>query len=204
MKNGFILFVIICLSISSCLLGSPIQIIQLKDNSEIRGEILEMKNGVYTIKTTSLGEIKIPAEKISAILPDKASVSEQKESIKILEGKPKSTTKTVNDNGIRASDKTAEKQNSQQESDQSQMDKSQLEKLQKDTNGRVQSMMMNGDFLQKAMALGESEEMKEVMQDPDVMRAIQDNDYETLMNNEKMKKLMESDQTESLLGETQK
>ena len=42
--------------------------------------------------------------------------------------------------------------------------------------------------------------MREILSDPETMRAINSFDYEALMNNEKMKKLMESPAIRELLG----
>lgn len=43
------------------------QTISLKDGSTIKGEITNMANGVYTIKTTSMGTAQIKADQIGSI-----------------------------------------------------------------------------------------------------------------------------------------
>jgi hypothetical protein len=43
------------------------QVIELTDGSAITGEVLSLANGVYTIKSDSLGTVKLEASKIRAI-----------------------------------------------------------------------------------------------------------------------------------------
>ena len=64
-------------------------------------------------------------------------------------------------------------------------------------------MAMDGDFLDSMMNLGNSEAMNDIMQDPEIMDAISRNDYDYLMNNEKMKSLMDSQEIKELLGDVQ-
>lgn len=47
--------------------------VELTDNSVIKGEVTALADGVYTIKSETLGEIKIPAEKILRIEPAEAT-----------------------------------------------------------------------------------------------------------------------------------
>ncbi len=78
-----------------------------------------------------------------------------------------------------------------------------LARQQEEVNSRVRSMTMDGDFLDSMMDLGDSTAMTEVMQDPEIIDAISRNDYDFLMNNEKMKSLMDSQEIKSLLGDVQ-
>ncbi len=41
----------------------------LKDGSRIRGEVLSMNNGVYEIRTQSMGTIKLGSQQIESIMP---------------------------------------------------------------------------------------------------------------------------------------
>src|SRR6185503_20560966 len=41
--------------------------VTLNDGSVIKGDIIKLENGVYTIKSTQLGEIKVEEEKVLSI-----------------------------------------------------------------------------------------------------------------------------------------
>ena len=71
---------------------------------------------------------------------------------------------------------------------------------QQDVNTMVQSMMMDENYMNKIMQLGTSEEMQSILNDPEVMEAIQSGDYEFLMNNSKMNDLMNSSGIQDILG----
>ena len=66
---------------------------------------------------------------------------------------------------------------------------------------RVQSMMMNEDFMNNLMQLSESSEMQSILNDPEIMEAIQSGDYDFLMNNSKMNDLMNSSGIQEILGD---
>ena len=65
----------------------------------------------------------------------------------------------------------------------------------------VQSMMMDENYMNKIMQLGTSEEMQSILNDPEVMEAIQNGDYDFLMNNPKMNDLMNSSGIQDILGD---
>ncbi|MBF0502062.1 MAG: hypothetical protein HQM09_18120 [Candidatus Riflebacteria bacterium] len=176
--------------------GTP-QIITLKDRSIIRGEVLAMKNGIYYVKSPTLGELKISADTIMSITADgAAAVGEEPtagripEAPAIREGDGKRMPHGKN---------AAAQKNSQPQEKNAEAKK--MNTLQKDANGRVQSMMMNGNTGEKIMKLGDNQSLQGVMSDPEVMNAIQNNDYEFLMNSDKMKELMESSDIKDLLGD---
>ena len=47
--------------------AGELQVIELNDGSTIAGEVLSLANGVYTVKSDSLGTIKLEASKIRTI-----------------------------------------------------------------------------------------------------------------------------------------
>jgi hypothetical protein len=64
-------------------------------------------------------------------------------------------------------------------------------------------MTADGDFVDSLLDLSENQSMMDVMADPEVMDAISRNDYDFLMNNEKMINLMESQDIKGLLGDVE-
>jgi len=55
--------------------AGTLQYIQLVDGSEIRAEVIALDADMYTIRSTSLGEIQIPAAKIRTISTESKAVA---------------------------------------------------------------------------------------------------------------------------------
>lgn len=193
----------IALLCGSTLLAQEISTITLKDKTVVRGEVMGMNKGVYSIKTGSLGTIEIPAKQVVSIVLDEpqsgfsgktepAPTKQLKNTaVAIREGHAKKP-KAPNGNPVADPETYGDADESSQ---------APADRLQKDASGRVQSMMMNEDFSQKVMGISENSEMEAVLNDPETMEAIRNNDYQSLMNNEKMKKLMESSGMRNILGD---
>lgn len=164
------------------------QRILLNDKTMLVGRVIEMKDGIYSIETETLGVIKISADKVLEITSVGSSANTE---IGIIDGSrsqpaPKKVKKSQPDKA----------QKSVAGSDD-------LSRQQEEVNSQVRSMTMNGDFLDSMMNLSESSAMTDLMQDPEIMEAISRNDYEYLMNSEKMKSLMDSQEIKELLGDVQ-
>lgn len=70
--------------------AAEIKDIELTDGSIITGEILSLNNGVYTIRTGSLGTLKINDAKVRSIRPQNTATSRQSGQtgdVKILQDK---------------------------------------------------------------------------------------------------------------------
>lgn len=172
MKLLKIMLVMMALMAAIGLSAQQIQRIVLNDNSVIVGEVLEMRDGIYRIKTAAMGEVQIKAAQISSM-----TASNSGSQVKILDKDP------------------SERQNPRQP------DSGNFSHQQEHISSTVRSMTMNEDYLDNLMDLSGSNEMLSVMSDPEIMDAISRNDYEFLMNNDKMKTLMDSQGIQSLLGE---
>lgn len=172
-----------------------IQTITLRDQSTIRGEILGMKDGVYTVKSPTLGMLQIPAGQVASIVADE-TVTPIATAPRIREGGPKKISVSVKKPN-RPTPQAARPAPEEPEAN-----SPDYAKAQEESNTKVKSMMMNPNFADKVQGMSESKEMEDVLSDPETMTAIQNFDYETLMNNEKMKRLMESPDIKGILGET--
>lgn len=64
--KSFLLIFLLSTTLSICAFAQE-QTISLKDGSTIKGEITTMANGIYTIKTTSMGTTQIKADQIGSI-----------------------------------------------------------------------------------------------------------------------------------------
>ncbi len=74
-KTIFLIAVLILAFIASSALAGEIREIELKDGSVITGEVVSLSGGIYTIKSDSLGTIKLQESKVRAIRSKSAAVS---------------------------------------------------------------------------------------------------------------------------------
>ncbi len=203
-----VLAVLLLLQVVSSVAGeTPKQRIVLTDKTTLIGRVVEMKDGVYTVETDTLGRLKIEAARVveitslnQALAGTPGEVSDDP-TVKNSQSEvaPAVTTKKI---------KILDGERNRQSSDSYQegaavAGSDDLARQQEEVTSRVQSMTMDGDFLDSMMDLSDSNAMTEVMQDPEIMDAISRNDYDFLMNNEKMKSLMNSQEIKSLLGDVQ-
>ncbi len=178
MKKFFAALLITLLSAHFCFAAGNNRI-TLNDGTTIYGKVVGMSDGVYTIRTETMGEIKVNSDNVVEITSNTAP--KKQSNIDILEG---------NERGSRNNNYSGNNNSQNNYSAQ-----------QKDANARVQSMMMNEDFMNNLMQLSESSEMQSILNDPEIMEAIQNGDYDFLMNNSKMNDLMNSSGIQEILGD---
>lgn len=152
----------------------------LNDGTTIFGKVVGMNDGVYVIRTDTMGDINVNADNVVEISANtcKASAPAQQK-MNILDGASRRSNSS-DDN-----ESTANRYAQQQQ----------------DATTRVQSMMMNENFMENMMQLGNSPEMQNVLNDEEVMNAISNGDYDYLMNNPKMNELMNSSGIQGILGD---
>ncbi|MEW6711535.1 MAG: hypothetical protein AB1403_17060 [Candidatus Riflebacteria bacterium] len=174
--------------------------ITLKDASVIIGSVIEMKEGRYTVETKALGRLVLDEDKIVEIrsLTAAEETAEEAEN----QNQPLPTKKIkIKDGSKKKKQPAVKKYEEQVESYNSGSDD--LNRQQEEVNSRVKSMTADGGFLNSLMDLSQNGNMMDVMSDPEVMDAISRNDYDFLMNNEKMKTLMESSEIKDMLGDVE-
>ncbi len=177
------------------------QRIMLRDRSVIIGKVVEMKDDVYTIRTDSMGEFKIGADRIleisAADFRKKADVAAPTEFVEPATDKNPAPEIKIMDGARKKSEAAAAPEGSfGSVSDD-------MTNQQQQINSRVRSMTMNEDFLESVMNLGDNQALMDIMGDGEIMDAISRSDYDFLMNNEKMKTLMDSEEIKSILGDVQ-
>ena len=144
MRQFLICFaVVLILAARSSFAGVPREV-ELRDGSIITGDVVSLSNGIYTIKSDSLGTIKIEESKVNVIRPKSSSRS--------------------ND--------TARKNTG-----------SEMESLQ----GR---MMSDQEIMGLIQSLQNDPEFKKIMEDPDVLKAVNAGDIPALMANPKFTNLL--------------
>lgn len=178
MKKLLILLLVGIMSAPVCFAAGNSRI-TLNDGTTIYGKVVGMSDGVYTIHTDSMGDIKVNSDNVFEITSD---TSKKKPNIGILEGNGRNNSNSGNSNT------SNNNKNSKYSAEQ------------QDVNTRVQSMMMNENFMDNLMELNSLSEMQSVLNDPEVMEAIQNGDYDFLMNNQKINDLMNSSEIKDILG----
>lgn len=76
MRFPLLTFILILLIASSSAYAGEVQQIKLKDGSVLHGEVISMKNGVYTLKSPSLGVFHVNANRVQSIASSGASAAQ--------------------------------------------------------------------------------------------------------------------------------
>jgi hypothetical protein len=126
--------------------------VELNDGTVITGEIVSLNNGVYTIKSESLGTIKLTESKVRTI-------------------RMKGPTMVPGE------------QNASQQNPHSVDANAQAQSLQ-------QKMMNDKEVMGKVHALQNDPEFQKILEDPEVMRAVNSGDITALMANPRFMKLL--------------
>jgi hypothetical protein len=141
MKIALTIVMLLMLTLSGGLLAAEIKEIELTDGSIITGEVLSLSSGVYTIRTVSLGMIKIDDAKVRAIRP---------------QGTPSS-----------------------QQSGQS-----------GDVKSLQDKMMSDQEVMGMIESLKDDPQFTKILEDPEIMNAVQSGDAASLMANPKFLQLL--------------
>ncbi len=183
------------------------QQIKLRDGSIVRGEVKAMAAGVYTVETKTLGTIKVPADQILSISADEATDSGQANPTPAtgIAARTRNTLQTLdskrqNRAGTPATTPNATAAPSNTNDDNTPSVAHDPRRAQSQVNTKVQSMMMNSNVGSKVMGLQDNTDMQAVLDDPELMNAIQNMDYDTLMKSDKMNQLMNNPEIKDLLG----
>ena len=143
MKIALTIVMLLMFPLSGSLLAAEIKEIELTDGSIITGEVLSLSSGVYTIRTGSLGTIKVNDAKVRAIRP---------------QGTPSS------------------QQSSQTGGVKSLHDK----------------MMSDQDVMGMIQSLKDDPQFTKVLEDPEIMNAVNSGDVASLMANPKFLQLLQN------------
>jgi hypothetical protein len=142
MMKTFAIACFLCLTLFAVNAGAgELKTIELKDGSVITGELLSLSGGVYTIKSDSLGVIKLEESKVRAIRSQAPA-------------------------GSAAPGTGAE------------------------VRGLQEKMMSDKEVMSMIQSLQDDAEFKKLLQDPEVMKAVQSGDVASLMANPQFMKLL--------------
>ena len=149
------------------------QTITLADKSVIRAQVTELSVGYYHLKSPVLGEMRIPTSGVLSIQPDEPAPAAPSPA------------------GAVSPSPSAPSQSSPAQAD--------LSGLQSTVSSKVQSLMSSKEGMDAITAFSGNTDLKAVMNDPQLMKAIQSGDYQTLMNSPAMNTLLNSPQTQALI-----
>jgi len=133
-------------------------LIRLKDSSQVVGRIDALRDGVYHIKTKSLGVVKVPVAQIESI---------------VFNPKP---------GELRAAAAAAAKPASPPGAAGGLLDVQWI----------VQALLSNEQVLGKVEKLAADPQIQAVLDDPEIMKAIEAHDFLSLFTNEKIRALTEN------------
>jgi len=170
MKN--LIFTLILLTASPFLPAAEnggLQVITLKDSSIIRAYVTETAGGYYLIKSPTLGDMKILTSSVISIAP----------------AAPRNANPTGTPKAPVSTPPPAEQ--------------SGTSSLQSALSSKVQSFVSSGNGMAVVTQFSQNPDLKAVMADPNLMKAIQSGDASSLMNSPAIKRLMENPQTKSLI-----
>ncbi len=150
-----------------------LQVITLKDSSVIRAQVTEMSGGVYLVVSPTLGQMKIPTSEVVSIRNEGTAVQSAPEA-----DSPASATS---------------------EPTQTSTAPASLESLKSALTSKVQSLVSTRDGMNAVTSFSNNPDLKAVMNDPQVMQAIQNGDTTALMKSPAMKTLLDNPQTQALI-----
>jgi hypothetical protein len=152
----------------------PAALVRLKDKSQIAGRIVGLKDGVYEVRTESLGVVNVPESKVASITYERAAAP-------VVAGGPETPAATAA---------------TPEDADPFDIDldlfRAGLATTGLDFEALLKSMAANPALMVKVEALRKDASLQAVMNDPAIMKAVQSGDLAALLNNEKIKALLEN------------
>lgn len=149
----------VLLGFASGIAASPT--IELKDGSRIQGEILGINNGVYTVRSPSIGTVHVAQSNIARIVYDGDASS-----------------------GAGASSKSPTRDD---------------DSLTQNISQLQTRLTQDPAMMQSIMSLQSDPQIQAILNDPAIVKAIQDGDYMSLLGNAKIQALESDAQLQHLL-----
>lgn len=161
--------------------GEPasLQIITLKDQTVVRARVSEVAGGYYLATSPTLGSLKIPASEVVSITPDEPAKESLPPSGTMLPATP------VNPSRSPAGNSSA--------------DAATAALLSPALTAKVQDFFSTGGGMSALQQFAQNKDLKSVMSDPEILKAIQRADYDALMKSPAMSKLLENPETKKLI-----
>ena len=170
MRFSGMLFILIILCSVILAYGATVREIELTDGSVIRAEVVSMSNGVYRLRSDTLGEIEVPEQQVKAIRSSEAETATPRTRVKPEMESPAP---------VEALPAPAPAPSAEDLQQGFQQDPAAMQKI----------LSLQGDPL-----------VQSILDDADTMRAIEAGDLGTLLNDPKIKALMNHPTVRELSG----
>ena len=170
MRFSGMLFILIILCSVILAYGATVREIELTDGSVIRAEVVSMSNGVYRLRSDTLGEIEVPEQQVKAIRSSEAETATPRTRVKPEMESPAP---------VEALPAPAPAPSAEDLQQGFQQDPAAMQKI----------LSLQGDPL-----------VQSILDDADTMRAIEAGDLGTLLNDPKIKALMNHPTVQELSG----
>ena len=145
------IFLLLCMTLPVAVHAGELQEIVLIDGSIIVGELVSLTNGIYTIKTATLGDLKVEDARV--------------ETIRNKSGR---------------------------------MERSEKASVQQEIIAIQQKMIADESIIQLILALQNDPDFQDILQDESIMKAISSGDFNALMTNPKIVKLMNNSSVQEI------
>jgi hypothetical protein len=179
----YVIVLCLCLSLAPAW-AADLREIELRDGSTVRGEIVSLQNGNYTIRSQSLGELTIPASDVRVIrlLSQGAGPS--------VAGDP--VPASARAGGAQGEREPSDNPDKQGEAlGRSDDVKRQVEEAQR-------SLAADDSIMETITSLQNDPEVQAVLSDPQVMQAVEAGDLATLMANPKFVELLSNPKVQEI------
>jgi len=171
MKKVIIFAVLIySIGLSADVFADDSRVIALKDGSIIKGKVVQMANGVYTIRTENLGTIKVKSANILSIKSPALHSASQQNNTHHLNNTSNNTIRMV------------EKAN-----------------LQKQVKEIQNSILQDPKVMTDIQKLLQNQEIMSLMSDKSILDDVMSYDPQRIGNNQKIKQLMENPEMKRLM-----
>jgi hypothetical protein len=170
MQFSTVLFLLVMFCVPLPASGDTLREVELTDGSILRAEVVSMSNGVYRLRSDTLGEIEIPELRIKAIRSPRVEATPPQ-----MGPEPE----TASNPAVRVPPTPA---------------------LAPSTEGLQQAFQQDPAAMEKILSLQDDPLVKSILDDADTMRAIQAGDLGTLMNDPKIRALMSHPTVQDLGG----
>lgn len=145
------IFLLLFMTLPVAVHAGELQEIVLIDGSIIVGELVSLTNGIYTIKTATLGDLKVEDARV--------------ETIRNKSGR---------------------------------MERSEKASVQQEIIAIQQKMIADESIIQLILALQNDPDFQDILQDESIMKAISSGDFNALMTNPKIVKLMNNSSVQEI------
>ncbi len=165
--------------------------IRLKDGSVLRGKVIGMSNGTYTIKTGNLGTFQLPESKISSIEEAGARPSQAAQMREARNQQFQSTAQGTENGQLMQMPQRVQAFQRQATSI--------TQNMPPQAKAMQQLLLSDPELMKDIQGLASDPQVIGVIGDPEMMKAIMDGDMEAVGNNPKAQSLMNNPKMKDFL-----